>query len=295
MDPGFYQRLLCPIHSWFSEILKRIPQDGTFNQTAPLPWLVGSQECFSYDLTTATDRWPLLVLFEVFHCLFDRSFASSMVNSALATNVFLVPFVKRKWSEVCFVAGQPLGVRFKKYAVLGDDVVIAHAKVASVYKSVLQRLGVAVSLPKSLISNSGCIEFAKKFMVNGVKRITRFSTLCRIGGLGYRALGRIDYKRSLTTERRLAMWFRTLLPLTIWLGRGRPLNPYLRSYLIQFLLQECKPKDLKVVPNEYFEEPGRKDFLEWSLLRSWMESWLKLLRWYCITAMDLWLSIEDLL
>ena len=24
-----------------------------------------------------------------------------------------------------------------------------------------------------------------------------FSTLCRIGGLGYRALGRIDYKRSL--------------------------------------------------------------------------------------------------
>ncbi|KAL0283772.1 UNVERIFIED_CONTAM: putative mitochondrial protein [Sesamum radiatum] len=60
------------------------------------------------------------------------------------------------------------GVRFKKYAVLGDDVVIADAKVASVYKSVLQRLGVAVSLPKSLISNSGCIEFAKKFMVNGV-------------------------------------------------------------------------------------------------------------------------------
>ncbi|KAL0292197.1 UNVERIFIED_CONTAM: putative mitochondrial protein [Sesamum radiatum] len=252
MDPGFSQRLLCPIHSWFSEILKRIPQDGTFNQTAPLRWLVGSQECFSYDLTTATDRWPLLVLFEVFQCLFDRSFASSMVNSALATNVFLVPFVKRKWSQCA------TGVRFKKYAVLGDDVVIADAKVASVYKSVLQRLGVAVSLPKSLISNSGCIEFAKKFMVNGVsedlspisirclsnyyhpnglmairnkysERITRFSTLCRIGGLGYRALGRIDYKRSLTTERRLAMWFRTLLPLTIWLGRGRPLNPYLRS------------------------------------------------------------------
>ncbi|CAA0811595.1 Uncharacterized mitochondrial protein AtMg01410 [Striga hermonthica] len=107
MDPGFSQRLLCLIHSWFLGILKRIPQDGTFNQTTPLPWLIGSQECFSYDLTTATD-----------------------------------------------------GVRFKKYAVLDDDVVIADAKVASVYKSVLQRLG--VSLPKSLISNSGCIEFAKK-------------------------------------------------------------------------------------------------------------------------------------
>lgn len=34
MDPGFSQRLLCPIHSRFSEILKRIPQDGTFNPVA---------------------------------------------------------------------------------------------------------------------------------------------------------------------------------------------------------------------------------------------------------------------
>ncbi|KAL0291874.1 UNVERIFIED_CONTAM: hypothetical protein Sradi_7010300 [Sesamum radiatum] len=91
-----------------------------------------------------------------------------------------------------------------------------------------------------------------------------------IGGLGYRLLVGLITSGP-TTERRLAMWFRTLLPLTIWLGRGRPLNPYLRSYLIQFLLQEWKPKDLKVVPNEYFEQPGRKDFLEWSLLRCWME------------------------
>jgi len=33
------------------------------------------------------------------------------------------------------------GIRFQKYAVLGDDVLIADAKVGSVYKSVLQRLG----------------------------------------------------------------------------------------------------------------------------------------------------------
>ena len=32
-----------------------------------------------------------------------------MVNSALATNIFLVPFVKNKRSTVSFVAGQPLG------------------------------------------------------------------------------------------------------------------------------------------------------------------------------------------
>lgn len=39
--------------------------------------------------------------------LFDRSFASSVVNSALATNIFDVPFVKRKNSTISFVDGQP--------------------------------------------------------------------------------------------------------------------------------------------------------------------------------------------
>ncbi|WJZ97197.1 hypothetical protein VitviT2T_015821 [Vitis vinifera] len=41
--------------------------------------------------------------------LFDRSFASSVVNSALAWNIFEIPFVKRKFSHISFVAGQPLG------------------------------------------------------------------------------------------------------------------------------------------------------------------------------------------
>lgn len=41
--------------------------------------------------------------------LFDRSFASAVVNTALAYNTFDVPFVKSKRVSVCFVAGQPLG------------------------------------------------------------------------------------------------------------------------------------------------------------------------------------------
>lgn len=35
------QRLLRPVHEWLAEILRRIPQDGTFNQTKPLTDLVG--------------------------------------------------------------------------------------------------------------------------------------------------------------------------------------------------------------------------------------------------------------
>jgi hypothetical protein len=79
------------------------------NQTKPLDGLVGEMTCYSFDLKSATDRWPLVLLFEIVCYLFDRSFASASVNSALATNIFQVPFVNNKRSSVSFVAGQLLG------------------------------------------------------------------------------------------------------------------------------------------------------------------------------------------
>lgn len=48
-----------------------------------------------WDLKSATDRWPLLMLFETVQYLFDRSLASSVVNLDLACNIFDVPFVKK--------------------------------------------------------------------------------------------------------------------------------------------------------------------------------------------------------
>ncbi|KAL0307929.1 UNVERIFIED_CONTAM: putative mitochondrial protein [Sesamum calycinum] len=73
-------------------------------------------DSFSFDLKAATDRWPLVFIFELFQVLFDRSFASAVVNSALATNLFYIPFLIRKGKDVpsrwiSFVAGQPLGYR----------------------------------------------------------------------------------------------------------------------------------------------------------------------------------------
>lgn len=56
------QRLLRPVHNWLMEVLARIPQDGTFDQTRPLDRLVGSSVSYSFDLKSATDRWPLVIL-----------------------------------------------------------------------------------------------------------------------------------------------------------------------------------------------------------------------------------------
>lgn len=176
------------------DVLVGIPMDGTFHQEQPLDRLVGEQVCYSFDLKSATDRWPLIFLFEVFQYLFDRSFASAVVNSALACNIFEVPFVRKRHSSVTFTAGQPLGYysswplfalthhvlvwwcaeqvhpgrRFDRYAVLGDDVVIADHGVAMVYEQALSRLGVRISYQKSLISHSGAAEFAKRFRVKGL-------------------------------------------------------------------------------------------------------------------------------
>ncbi|KAL0318106.1 UNVERIFIED_CONTAM: putative mitochondrial protein [Sesamum calycinum] len=87
----------------------------TFHTTVtprPLGYLKGSMDSFSFDLKAATDRWPLVFIFELFQVLFDRSFASAVVNSALATNLFYIPFLIRKGKDVpsrwiSFVAGQP--------------------------------------------------------------------------------------------------------------------------------------------------------------------------------------------
>ena len=95
---------------------RRLP--GLLTKHSLLIDLVGSRHSFSFDLKSATDRWPLVFLFEVVQYLFDRYFASSVVNSAFACNIFEVPFVKlkRRFSQVCFVAGQPLGIsRFLAY------------------------------------------------------------------------------------------------------------------------------------------------------------------------------------
>ena len=105
--------------------------------------------------------------------------------TTLGTNVFDIAFV-RKHRNICFVTGQPLGYYsswplfalshhvlvwyaaeqcypgqvFRRYAILGDDIVIADDRVAMTYSALLERLGVSISLPKSLTSKEGACEFA---------------------------------------------------------------------------------------------------------------------------------------
>jgi len=108
---------------------------------------------------------------------------------------FEVPFLKRK-VEIRFKIGQPLGAYsswpaftlahhaivqysaqraglsrtkwFGDYAILGDDVVIGHKATAKLYEEIIMLQGVKISPHKSIISNNGSCEFAKRFLWRGV-------------------------------------------------------------------------------------------------------------------------------
>lgn len=80
------QRLLHPVHSWAMKVLSLIPMDGTFDQQRPIKRLSDFVEIDSFDLKSATDRWPLSIIYTLKECLFGSTFASVVVNSSLGLN-----------------------------------------------------------------------------------------------------------------------------------------------------------------------------------------------------------------
>lgn len=48
------------------------------------------------------------------------------------------------------------------------------------------------------------------------------------GGFGYRTISSLPHRQSPRIRRLLAMFTKRSMPLELWLGRGKPLDPYLR-------------------------------------------------------------------
>ena len=351
------QRLLSPVHDWAFKVLSVIRSDGTFDQERPLRRLraiPGLKDVYSYDLKSATDRWPLSVIYTTLKSLFGSEFASSVVNSSLGLNTFLVgPPLTRRYHEVSFLVGQALGFKgswslfalshhfvvwlaakradpsrsrpFWKYALLGDDIVIADKEVAYHYKEILDQLGVKISMPKSIISDSGCCEFAKRFWVKSMKvdlspislraltgcrsirglvqiagkyGVTSPSVLQRLGGAGFRVRSRLMTTQSKKWERLKIVASKPFgphaLPLEMWLGRGNPLNPYIKGKMVHLLRKELKPKELQIFPSDLVFE-GERVILEHTVLLRWVKQWLKLVSWYFTKALDENVSIEELM
>lgn len=189
------QSCLRPVHDWAMNLLKLIPSDGTFDQTAPLHRLIrltkGKGPMFCFDLSAATDRFPARLQKEVLTWAFGDE-ASEFWLRVIRDRPFEAPWRRRKQkTAVSFGVGQPLGAYsswpvfslthhlliqycakahisgkwFNRYALLGDDVVIADREVATKYLDLMRCIGVEISNKKSLISDHCCVEFAKRFMM----------------------------------------------------------------------------------------------------------------------------------
>jgi hypothetical protein len=77
------QTSLLPIHEHVFRILRKIPQDGTFDQDAPLMALQTKlrdkidKSVFSYDLSAATDRFPVEFQQQMLSFLYNEEVASA--------------------------------------------------------------------------------------------------------------------------------------------------------------------------------------------------------------------------
>ncbi|KAH0706215.1 hypothetical protein KY289_011291 [Solanum tuberosum] len=244
------QRLLHPVHIWAMTVLSSLKTD-------------------------ATDRWPLSVIYTLIEMIWGSTLASSIVNSSLGLNTFLVsPPMVKKFSEVAFLTEQPLGyygswslfslshhyivwlatlkayplrsTPFVDYALLGDDILITDKKVANQYNRLLDRLSVTISFAKSIVSENGTIEFAQRFWIrdmqkdifsNSLKALTSCRTTVGLCQLSCR------YSIEISTLQRLA-------------GAGYKVPSRLRSTQSprweRLKAPACKPNKLHLLPLEFW-------------------------------------------
>jgi hypothetical protein len=181
------QTCLRPLHDYHNRILKRLPGDCTFNQSK----LIMSLNCdeghsyHSIDLTSATDRFPIEIQYEILVLLSNEAYANSW-KKVMVGYSFDSPF-----GDLTYATGNPMGFysSFSSFALshhffvwlaskragrdfhslpymlLGDDIVIGNDNVAKEYRQLLVEWGIPFSPEKTHTSKIG-FEFAKQLRIN---------------------------------------------------------------------------------------------------------------------------------
>lgn len=194
------QTLMRPLHDQVFRYLRTLDTDGTYDQDKQRnrvqQWTSGKYgNVFSYDLSSATDRFPVVIQAL---CLYLGGFLNFWGSVRwwviMSRRLFWIQ-MGRRFVKVRYAVGQPMGLysswaalaythhviiwfacaingkdyrRFKRYALLGDDIVIADETVAKTYYFVMTSLlGVSINKDKSFQSST-VAEFAKSLFVGGL-------------------------------------------------------------------------------------------------------------------------------
>lgn len=181
------QTCLKPLHDNILSLQRWFKQDCTFNQARHLYTLRPNPFFYSYDLSAATDRFPITQQSFVIARQLGKEFANAWVRVLTK-----MPFATTG-RKVFYNTGQPMGAysswpvfalchhlvvlvaamrankgaRYGNYMLLGDDIVIGDADVARNYTDIMGELGVPISFEKSLVSKD-TIEFAKRLIHQGI-------------------------------------------------------------------------------------------------------------------------------
>lgn len=169
-------------------LLRRVKWDCTFNQSDGTEWvkaqLISGREVHSIDLSDATNNFPLEVQLNIL-----REIGCAKEDVQLFHRLARAPWSsthEAKRQNYRWTVGQPLGLgpSFAAFAlahgvlvhsiaranrvtdcfrVLGDDIVISDASVASQYFDVMAKLGIPISKDKTISSHSFA-EFAGKLV-----------------------------------------------------------------------------------------------------------------------------------
>jgi len=184
------QSALRGIHDSLFECFRSLKTDLTFNQDATSVFQPKHPDTvyYSYDLSAATDRFPVSLQEAVLARLIGPEKASSW------RRIMSQPFTTREGNSVAYAVGQPMGGYsswavfalchhlvvqyastlcgnkgfFKGYRLLGDDIVIFDNAVASKYLNIMTTLGVQISPTKSHVSKD-MYEMAKRWFINGIE------------------------------------------------------------------------------------------------------------------------------
>lgn len=190
------QMALTPYSEWcFARLKDSFPRDRTFTQCPTINDKKDGERFHSFDLSSATDRFPIelqvQLITEIAGPAFARAWRNLMVNEPFFALECPKPGPRDRLIK--YTVGQPMGARsswatftlshhlvvqyaafkcgkypFKEYILLGDDIVIYQNDVAQAYLDLITGLGVDISVPKTHVSDD-TYEFAKRWFHRGIE------------------------------------------------------------------------------------------------------------------------------
>jgi hypothetical protein len=189
----FSQTALRPLHIYLNKVLRKLPADCTFNQSNFIKYTKNWTEFYSIDLTAFTDRFPIILVYDILSIRFGKEYADSWRYLMVEK-----PFMLDRVNSIRYEVGTPMGMYSSwpsttlahhfvvfcccreldipfneaKYVMLGDDIVIGDRLLAEAYTKAITELGVTFS-PLKTHSSDTLFEFSKRLFLDG-KEITPF-------------------------------------------------------------------------------------------------------------------------